>query len=352
MKAVAGLAAAACWLLGATAQAAGDSPTVIVLRGQVKDAVTSEAAARVQGELVAAGFRVVILPAAGADTEGELESAGRELAPVAAFAIVVRPSSGAEIWVTDRVKHSTVIEHAQLSGDRNREAEILAVRAVELLKASLAELWIPDSSPATAKPPVQPTAERPAAPRPAPVESPEPAAPRAPYAEGLGVGVGAGVVDGAGAIGATWAPTAQISYGTPSGLGARATFAMALPNTLTATAGSARIDQQLATLEVVQVFWPRGAVAPFACAGAGVQHLRVDGKGAPPYFGLVSDEWSVLASAGAGIGVPLLAQWSFVAQGRAALGFPQTTIRIGSTEVARLDAPTLLLDAGILAVFR
>ena len=85
--------AAAVSVLGASAAKADPrGPIVLVLRGPTSDPATSEAAVRVEGELTAAGFRVKILPLNGTDTEGSLESAGRELSPVAAFAIFARAS--------------------------------------------------------------------------------------------------------------------------------------------------------------------------------------------------------------------------------------------------------------------
>jgi hypothetical protein len=374
--------AAAVSVLGASAAKAGPKgPIVLVLRGPTSDPATSEAAVRVEGELTAAGFRVKILPLNGTDTEGTLESAGRELSPVAAFAIFARVSEAdgsaiAEIWVTDRVQQKTVIERAQLGhGNQNRESEILAVRAVELLKADLVELWGPP--PASPQPPAASATEPPPPANAAPKnareavtprapeaakrdeeakesdEPPAPAKPRAAFASGLGIGLGAGMTESFGAVGEAWAPTALASFGWAGGFGVRATFSGFGPSlTLRADAGTAQIEQQFATLEVVEAFWPTAPVVPFVCAGGGALHVHVDGTGFGAYRGNSSDSWSVISSAGVGAGIPLFPQLSFVAQARGLLAWPTNAVQIASAEVGRIGGPALRLDAGLLGVFR
>lgn len=80
-------------------------PTVVLLRLPTADEVTIEAMARVDGELKAAGFEVAVVPVRGDDVKRDLETSGRELSAIAAFAIFVRPfeagTSVAEIRVSD-----------------------------------------------------------------------------------------------------------------------------------------------------------------------------------------------------------------------------------------------------------
>jgi len=148
-------AVAACSLASQESDVLAASPPsriVVLLRVTTSDGVTTEATARVNGELKAAGFDVAIVPLSSDDAKRELESAGRELNALAAFAIFVRPFDGgtsvAEIWVSDRIRQTIVIQRAVLhETDRDRESEILAVRAVELLKANLADFWTPTSPP-------------------------------------------------------------------------------------------------------------------------------------------------------------------------------------------------------------
>ncbi len=337
---------------GPTTTAPASTPTVVLLRLPTADEVTTEAMARVNGELQAAGFDVAVVPTRGDDVKRDLETAGRDLSAIAAFAIFVRPFEGgtsvAEIWVSDRIRQKVVIQDAVLhETDRGRGSEILAVRAVELLKANLADFWSASAATASTSaastpdqaPPIQATTAPPAR------ESPRP--PRAPFASGLGAGLGAGIMEGFGALGANWTLDATVSYGWPSGLSVRASFAGLGPaSTLSASNGEARVDQQLAMLEVVKSWWPRSVVVPFMTAGAGALHVRVVGIGNPPYAGHTSSDWALLTTVGAGVAIPLVSTLSIVLQGRGLVAWPSTVVNVAGQEVGRLGAPSLLADGG------
>src|SRR5262245_3319516 len=143
-----------CGLLLAAAAAHGELRyRVVLLKPPVTDDVTTDAVARVRGELTAAGFEVSTLAQEpGLDVRVALETIGRELDPIAAFAIVRDEGANtAEIWVCDRMAGKSVIQSVRLdaaataktaaAGETSRSV-VLAVQAVELLKASLAQYWL------------------------------------------------------------------------------------------------------------------------------------------------------------------------------------------------------------------
>jgi hypothetical protein len=322
------------------------APTVILLRLAAPDDVTTEAMARVNGELKAAGFDVEGVAFSGDEAKRDLENAGRELKPVAAFAIFVRPfeagASVAEIWVCDRIRQKIIIQNAVLHDtDRGRGSEILAVRAVELLKASLADFW----SPTPPRPHVDEA--KPPEPSTAPAAPEHEAKARTAFGAGLGAGLGAGVaesVDGA----ATWSPDATVSYGWPSGLGVRATFIGLGPAaTFSAANGSANVEQQTAVIEAVKAWWPRSALVPFVTAGAGAQRCHVVGAGSSPYQGHTLDSWSVLTAVGAGIAIPLVSTLSLVAQARGLAAWSPTVVEVAGVDAGRVGAPSVRVDAGL-----
>ncbi len=326
------------------------APTVVLLRPTESNELTTEALVRVKGELEAAGFDVVFLPLfEGGDAKRELETAGQDRSPVAAFALFVAPAESgasiAEIWVSDRVRQKTVIQRTTLSEtDPARGSVILAVRAVELLKVNLAGYWAPTA-------PL--TAPSPAAARPAPLAPPRDATPipRAPFASGLGAGVGVGAMESFGAMGVSWAPDIMVSYGWSNGWGVRAHLLGLGPSTtLSATQGTARIDAQLATIEVTKAWWPRAAVVPFLFAGAGAQHDHVVGTALLPYLGHSSDNWSFATSAGVGVGVPVVSVLSFLLQAGGVAAWPSSTVNIANAEVGRVGAPALVVDGGLMGV--
>ena len=138
------------------------------------------------------------------DVRTALETVGRELDPIAAFAIV-RAAGGntAEIWVCDRMAGKSVIQSVRLDGSGTpgepSRSVVLAVQAVELLKASLAQYWLASVRRAHVRPRAIPAA---APPR------------RAAYATaGLGVEAGVGWLDSVGAVTAAWQPIVRASYG-------------------------------------------------------------------------------------------------------------------------------------------
>ncbi len=331
--------------------------TVVLLRSSASDDVTTEATARVQGELGAAGFHVEVVAPRGDDARQELETAGSALHAIAAFAIVVRPSGGrtvAEIWVSDRMKQTMVIQRAELTGtDHLRESEILAVRAVELLKASLSELWIQPAPPPLVAPNPAPSPAVQPSPQVPRMEGPRPVK-RAAFAAGPGVGLGVSLLDGfVGEVAAVWAPEILVSYGWESGVALRlGVHGLGPAAVLNAPAGTARVEEQFGSLDVVKTWWPRWPVVPFACVGVGAQHVHVSGEATlPTYEGTSVDYWAPLTSAGLGAAVPVHSGISIVVQGRALLAWPPTEVRIAQVDAGRFGGPSVLVDAHVLGVF-
>ena len=119
---------------------------VVVLVPPIGDDVMRNALARVSGELAAAPFKTVTAPIdPDGDVMSQVESAGTEQAATAAFAIVRDRDPGSRrvtIWVSNRVSGTTTMQRMQVEGGNvDRAAARLAVETVELVRASLAELW-------------------------------------------------------------------------------------------------------------------------------------------------------------------------------------------------------------------
>jgi hypothetical protein len=134
--------------------------------------VATEALARVRGELGAARFEVETdVVANNVDRRATVERALRKADARASFGIFFG-SGVAEIWVSDSVTGRTVVQTLPLStAAPERRATVLAVKAVDLLKATLAEVWV--TAPATPAPPPAPN------PPPSLRPAPETAAPSA-----------------------------------------------------------------------------------------------------------------------------------------------------------------------------
>jgi hypothetical protein len=343
----AALAVLAAALAAAPAARAEPRYSVVLLRPAVTDDVTADALARVRGELTAAGFEVSTLTQEpGVDVRVQLETAGRELQPIGTFAIVrEQPAPAgeatAEIWVCDRVAGKSVIQNVRLDGPlatgEQSRAAVLAVQAVELLKASLAQYWMAAAAARRAPPPS--VVAQPAAP---------PAV--ATYATaGFGVQAGVGWLDSVGAVSPTWQPLVRVSYGgargwtvrlTLSGLGADA-------RVTAAGVGTASIAQELAALDIVRGFRAGHRIQLVATLGAGGYRARIAGTGIDPYVGRDSDGWSLLTTAGAGVILRLTGHLALSVEAQALVTWPHTAVHLGGAEAGQTGWPAVLLTAGV-----
>jgi len=334
-------------LLSASAAHAELRYNVVLLKPLVTDDVTSDALARVRGELTAAGFDVSILPQDSTlDVRTALETVGHELDPIAAFAIVRGANANvAEIWVCDRVAGMSVIQSVRLDvagrpGEPPRSV-VLAVQAVELLKASLARYWL--ASQRRVSPPPRESS---------PIDGGAARAPRSAVA-GLGVEAGVGWFDSVGAVTAVWQPIVRASYGGARGWAGRVTVGgLGTEAGVRAAAGSAQIRQQLAALELVRGFRAGSRVQPVLSAGGGVFRARIEGTGIPdPSTGVTTDNWSALVTAGGGALVAIVPHVALAADAHLLLSWPYTAVRFGTVEAGTLGWPSLLISTGLLATF-
>jgi hypothetical protein len=176
--------------------------------------VALELTARVRGELVASNLDVVVLsPAPAAELRTAVETAVTEPAPTAVIAVRYLPpvtpeqSAGADVWISDRLTHTTFMQVARVQGLDSEPAARLAVLVAEILRARLSLIWVQPaqkSAPVTAR-------EQPSMPRPPPPKPVIEAEPRGTPI-GLSLGGGAGFSHYFTASNANWYPTLQAGY--------------------------------------------------------------------------------------------------------------------------------------------
>jgi hypothetical protein len=135
----------------------------VVLVGDARDPEVATLLSRLRGELGAAGFDVMIAPATGGDARASVEAADP-----GAFASVhvTRARTGVDVWIADRATGKTSVRH--VAGKSPAE---VALQVVELLRASLAELSMPEAPKPVEKVPEDVVRF---APTPAPSSSPSP----------------------------------------------------------------------------------------------------------------------------------------------------------------------------------
>ena len=132
---------------------------VVLVVPEAPGAVATEALTRVRGELGAARFEVETeVVGNNVDRRATVERALRKADARTAFGIFFG-SGVAEIWVSDSITGRTVVQTLPLSAAApERRASVLAVKAVDLLKATLVEVWV--AGPAAAAAPSPSAASR------------------------------------------------------------------------------------------------------------------------------------------------------------------------------------------------
>ncbi len=311
---------------------------VVVLVPPIDDDVMRNALARVSGELAAAPFRTITTPLLpDGDVMAQVETAGSEQSATAAFAIVRDREPGSDrvtIWVSNRVSGTTTMQRMQVRGGGNvdRAAAQLAVETVELVRASLAELW-------PQRPVEPPPIEKPAAPPPA-------------RGARFALGVGVGLLNDFGDAPLTWAPQIALCYGAPAGIGVRL-FASGLgPSTsVSASMGSARFDRSIVTLGLVRSFRSDRIVQPLIGIAGGINYLAAHGNSSTAGADYDRGAVSGLGMASVGVGFALTTRLAILAEADVLMTWPAREVIVGFETVATFDHPSLFAHAGLLASF-
>jgi hypothetical protein len=330
-------AAVVCMLVAFARVAAGAGPSKVVLLRGNGGALVEEAINRLRAELAASGFTVetVALPPQ-ADARTTVERVAREAGAFAA--VMVSPSNGgtsADIWVTDRVTGKTSVRNVEVSG--TTAPADLAVRAVDLLQASLLE--------------ATPAAARPRAPAPADVARwVEPSRLPRPFFAGLWLEAGGGALLATGGIGPAACPSFRLSFGWRNGMGFRLGFAgPAVGAPLESPLGTATVRQEIAFLEAFYAVDTRSPLIPVVSLGAGAYHLYASGAPKPPYIGASAETWTAAANAGLGGAYRLAERVALTLDVRGFLTVPRPVVTLAGRELGSAGRPSILVTAGVLA---
>ena len=340
--------------------------------------LATEVLSRVRGELQAARFEVEseVVGTSG-DRRGTVERALRKADARVAFGIFFS-AGAAEIWVSDALSGRSVVQTLPVGAAApDRRAAVLAVKAVDLLKATLAEVWVPaPPEPSTpASPPPAPPLPRPSPESAAPPPSPPPPEPTpapsrvelnerelppvverrseplpeeqasAALARGVDLAVGATWI-GAGSI-SNWAPLVAISAFSGHVGGRLVATGLGSSTELTG-AGSALVAYGLAVGELV-------ARQPFgshfettASLSAGAARLSIDGS---PAMGTTDNGhagrlWSAVGGGGVGAAIRI-SRLTLAMDARVLLLATATEVRIDEGEVQRAGRPLFCIGASI-----
>jgi hypothetical protein len=350
---------------------------VVLVVPEAPGAVATEALARVRGELGAARFEVETDVAANnVDRRSTIERALRKADARAAFGIFFG-AGVAEIWVSDSVSGRTVVQTLPLSSAApERRATVLAVKAVDLLKATLAEVWVapppaPPSSAAavsTPPPPAPRSAAEPAASPPrAEMQTP---APRVELTEGelrptpivverqlrpepaptgragRGVDLAAGVAWIGAASVSNWAPLLAVSAFSGHVGGRVLAAGFGSSTTLTQPSGSARVAYGLALAELA-ARQPIGRhFETTASLSAGATRLSIDGSGATGFDGSSARVWSAVGGGGVG-GAALISRLTIAIDARVLVSTTAAEVHINGQDVLRAGRPLFSISGSV-----
>ncbi|HEX3902998.1 MAG TPA: hypothetical protein VH853_09105 [Polyangia bacterium] len=318
-------------------------PKVILVRPPAAPAAVIEALVRLRGELVAAGFDAdVVELALGPDVRGSLEklapaSAGSATALVAVVASA-EPGS-AELWVIDRVTGKTVVRKVNAGAtDPPRMAEVLSVRAVELLRASFLELAIATPPSSSEAPPAAPVVERFAT---ATLEEED---------WTWAVEAGGGTAD---AVGGPWnaiLSVARIERALGNRFCARVSFAgLGTTARVDTPEGYVGLSQTVLLAEVIARFRRGRRIEPLLSLGAGTLRLAADSHEAAPYEAVSGARWAAAADVGVGVRFPLRRhRFELGVEAHALVAQPYPTVRFFETDVAHAGRPSLIGSVTLL----
>jgi hypothetical protein len=324
---------------------------VLLLEHETDDEAGREITTRVRGELSAAGFEVVVMPIADEDPQQAVESAGHELHPASVLLVerLVSDRNGraheasAELWLADRMLRKTVVLRLKPEDETHATpAARIAVQAVELVKARLAELALTRER--------EPTA--------LPTPPPVPLPPGAPPARGvhtnltLGIGMLEGFQDGQQAL----SPVLRLGLVLPDGwtgdtlaVDVRGGFVgLGRSSRIVRDPGSVTLRHTIVGLDVVARFLPNQRAQPFVSLGAGLLALDVAGDAPDPYRNASSRTLSGLVNASGGLWLQPLPGFGLVLEGQLIDAWSKTVVRIAGEDAAEVAAPLLLVSAGLM----
>jgi len=328
------------------------APKVILLRPPAAPAAVSEALVRLQAELTVEGFDAQVTDLdLGPDVRASLEKVAPTMAATAVVAVVAGSDpASAELWVVDRMTGKTVVRRVHADPKVTaRIAEVLSIRAVELLRASFLELAItsrPAPDVVEVPLPSEPVVTRFVT---EPLEEAEPDWTWAVEAGGGGMGAIQGASAGTTMLG-EFLPVARVQRAFGPRLCARISFAgLGTQAHVNNAGGYADVSQTIGLVEALVRFRRGRRLEPVLSVGAGFLRVSAEGHETAPYIGGNSWRLSAAGDVGAGLRVPLRQRRvELGVEIHALIAEPYPVVRFFQMEVARAGRPSLLASVTLL----
>ena len=333
------LAAFAVTGLGAGAVRSAPLPAgrVVLLDSTGSGPTARDCVTRIRAELVAGGFEVsVVDPGPRADPISIAEVMEQQPGAVATVALVGEPDQpGAELWILDRIGPAPVVRRVQAaSEDREHLPEVLAIRTIEILRASALKLLVESTR---AAPSVV-------------VEAAPPAAPAPPRPRAFGLEAGVSLLDSVGGAGVAALPLARLRARFGDWMFARLTVAgLGTRPRVDSTVGSASLNQSLGLVELALALRPGRRLRPTFALGGGAFHFESEGVGTYPSQGVHRSRFTGAVDAGVGLLANVSAAVSLAFEVHALVALPHPKVRFFDVDAATLAYPALLASLTMVA---
>jgi hypothetical protein len=339
------------WLLRATAALAADTTSgarVVIVRPANSLPVMVETLVRLKGELTSAGFETEIVAAPAGAADRSLNGLERLAAQRKAHAVVaiigdLAPDS-VEVWVIDQVTGKSVVRRMPFEPSAPQASKTLALRAIELLRASFLEieLSVPSRLPAPPQQHEPPPALPPSIVRFVEMERPSRPPPR------FGVQVGGVAVINMDRLGPALLPLARFDWSLRSRLVAQVTLAgLGTRPAVDSPVGSAEVQQSFGLLGGTFFFRSDVHLRPFVEMAAGFLQTSVEGRADTPNRSRAAGQWSALGDVGVGAVLRLPDRFYLTFGIHAQLAEPYPAVRFLGTVVATTARPNLLLTLSV-----
>jgi hypothetical protein len=368
-------------VVGLTASAAAAPSRLVVVQIAGEPRLVGDATRRLRAELTASGFEVITVDGKpGASPREAVEDA--HLHPVATLAIVSTDRGAAiDLWVADHLTGKTLVRRIDV---QQREAAVLAIQAVELLRASLLEAdhppeettisRLPDDLARWAKAPQVEPPQSTFAPSPPPsfapspppsfAPSPPPSAPALLFTsppplrwstapppqreERFFLGLGLTTLHHLDGDPPSLGPELRASYRlAPRWLATLDLLGPAFTWPRTRAAGSLSLREEMAMAELAFDLVPRGWIIPSLSLAAGAEHAHVEGTAEAPYQAHTADLAFFATAAGVSARAALAPHVALRADLRALFAFPGAILRVAGEEVGSTGRANLLGSLGV-----
>jgi len=295
---------------------------------------------RIRAELVAGGFEVSLVDAGPhADPISIAEVMEQQQGAIATVALVGEPGqAGAELWILDRIGSAPEVRRVSAAReDREHLPEVLAIRTIEILRASALKLLVESTRPAT--PPVVAETQPAAAPPPAP-----------PRPGTFGLEAGISLLDSVGGAGTATLPLGRLRARLGDWMFARLAVAgLGTRPRVETAAGSASINQSLGLVELALALRPGRRLRPTFTLGGGAFYFESDGVGTSPFRGVRMARFTGAADAGVGLLTNVTHDVSLAFEVHGLLALPHPKVRFFDTEAATLGFPALFASLTMMA---